>query len=131
MYSLAADIILVIHFSFVCFVIGGLAVIWIGYILKWHFVYNLVFRIIHLVAIGLVILQALLGRHCPLTIWENKLRILAGQESVYEGSCIQYWVHKLMYYDMPQYVFTLTYIVFFIVVCLTFIVVRPRRNRTG
>ena len=46
MYSLAADIILVCHFSFVCFVIGGLVVIWIGYFLKWRFVYNMVFRII-------------------------------------------------------------------------------------
>ena len=129
MYSIAADIILVAHFSFVCFVIGGLVVIWIGYFLKWRFVYNMVFRIIHLVAIGLVILQALLGRHCPLTIWENKLRVLAGEGVVYEGSCIQYWVHKIMYYDMPQYVFTVSYTVFFIVVCLTFIVVRPRRKR--
>jgi hypothetical protein len=131
MYLLAADALLILHFGFVCFVTGGLAVIWLGYFLKWQCVYNLVFRIIHLLAIGVVILQALLGRHCPLTVWENKLRVLAGEGVVYQGSCIQYWVHKLMFFDVPPWVFTISYAVFFIVVCLTFIVVRPkRRNRS-
>ena len=62
MYLFAADALLILHFSFVCFVVGGLALIWIGYLFKWRFIYNRIFRVIHLLAIGIVILQAFLGQ---------------------------------------------------------------------
>ena len=131
MYLFAADALLILHFSFVCFVVGGLALIWIGYLFKWRFIYNRIFRVIHLLAIGIVILQAFLGQNCPLTIWENKLRVLAGEGIVYQGSFIQYWVHTIMFFNMPQNMFTIVYAAFFIVVCLTFIVIRPRRRCDG
>ena len=67
----------------------------------------------------------------PLTIWENKLRVLAGEGIVYQGSFIQYWVHTIMFFNMPQNMFTIVYAAFFIVVCLTFIVIRPRRRCDG
>ena len=45
---LLADTILIFHFLFVIFVVGGLPVIWIGEWIGLEFVRNIWFRIIHL-----------------------------------------------------------------------------------
>ncbi len=65
-----ADAVLVVHFAFVAFVIGGLALIWIGKTLRWGWVRNFWFRIAHLGAIAFVALEAVIGVACPLTVWE-------------------------------------------------------------
>jgi len=45
---LLADIVLVVHFAFVLFVVGGLVLIWIGVVLRWAWVRNFWFRVAHL-----------------------------------------------------------------------------------
>ena len=124
-FDIAADSILCIHCAFVAFVVAGLVLIWIGYIFNWHFVRNTIFRIIHLLAIGLVFVQTIAGRECPLTIWEQKLRMMAGQETIYQNGCIEFWINSIMFYEAPPYVFTIAYSLFFIIVCLTMVGVKP------
>ena len=68
---LLADEILVVHVLFVCFVVFGLVAVYLGYFLNWLWVRNLSFRLLHLLAIGIVVLQSWLGVICPLTIWAN------------------------------------------------------------
>ncbi|MEE3229454.1 MAG: DUF2784 domain-containing protein, partial [Planctomycetota bacterium] len=82
-YRLLAHIVLVIHFAFVSFVVVGLLLTWIGYFLNWSFVRNFYFRAAHILAMGVVLLEALFGIVCPLTTWEIQLRKLGGQV-VYE-----------------------------------------------
>ena len=65
MATLFADFILIIHFLFVLFVVGGLALIWIGAAWGWLWVRNYWFRIAHLVAIAYVAVEAVLGVVCP------------------------------------------------------------------
>ncbi len=68
LHNLLADTILVVHFLFVVFVVFGLILILIGLLAQWSWVHNRIFRITHLAAIGIVVLQAWIGQLCPLTI---------------------------------------------------------------
>jgi len=127
--TLLADIVLVMHFLFVAFVVGGLAVIWIGAALNWTWIRNFWFRAAHLGAIGFVVAESLVGILCPLTVLEDALR----QSDQPEASFIQRWVSRLLYYDLPERIFTITYVLFGLIVALTFIYIRPDRRayRTG
>jgi len=106
-----ADAILALHALIVCFVIGGLVAILLGWWRDWAWVRNFWFRLIHLGTIAFVVLQAWLGRLCPLTIWEQELRLAAGQ-TVFEQSFIEHWVGELLYWDLPWWVFVAAYTVF-------------------
>lgn len=124
-YILAADALLIIHALFVAFVVLGLVAIYLGYFLSWRWVRNFWFRILHLAAIGFVVLEAWLGVVCPLTIWEMQLREQAGQ-ATYEGSFIQHWLHSLLFYEAPGWVFLLIYSLFGGLVLVSWFIVKPR-----
>ncbi|MFN7087300.1 MAG: DUF2784 domain-containing protein [Burkholderiales bacterium] len=124
MQSLLADLVLVVHFAFVLFVVGGLALIWAGACLGWRWVRNFWFRVTHLAAILFVAGEALAGVWCPLTVWEDWLR---GGRS--ERSFIARWIHRVLFYDFPEPVFTVAYVLFALVVLATFFFVRPARLR--
>jgi len=125
-YLIAADIILLVHVLIVLFVVFGLLLILAGKIFAWDWVHNFSFRITHLVAIGVVVLQSWLGVVCPLTVWEMNLRARAG-DSVYEGSFIAHWVQRLLYYRAEEWVFILLYTLFAVLVVASWYWVRPRR----
>ena len=128
-----ADLVLVVHASFVAFVIIGLLLIWIGQLRHWAFVRNFWFRVAHLAAIGVVAAESLSGFVCPLTTWEDRLRLLAGGEQRYAGSFIQHWLHQVIFFDLSESFFTIAYVAFFLAVALSlrFVPPRwPRRNRT-
>ena len=125
-YLIAADIILLVHVLIVLFVVFGLLLILAGKIIAWDWVHNFSFRITHLVAIGVVVLQSWLGVICPLTVWEMNLRARAG-DSVYEGSFIAHWVQRLLYYRAEEWVFILLYTLFAVLVVASWYWVRPRR----
>lgn len=125
---LLADIILVIHVVFVAFVVLGLASIYIGFALKWDWVRNRAFRLIHLSAIAFVVLQSWFGAICPLTIWEMSLRESARTDT-YSGSFIQHWLHEILYYTAPQWVFTVAYSVFGCLVLASWFVVKPKMKK--
>ena len=108
LYSLLADTILVIHFAFVVFVVLGFVLILLGLLMRWSWVHNRKFRITHLAAIGVVVLQAWFGQLCPLTILENELRRLAGQ-SVYSESFVEHWLHRVLFYQAEPWVFIAMY----------------------
>jgi len=126
LYLIAADAILLIHVLFVVFVVLGLLLIFAGKLLAWRWVHNFSFRLTHLVAIGVVVLQAWLGAICPLTVWEMNLREKAG-DSVYEGSFIAHWLQTLLYYQAAEWVFALLYTLFGALVIASWYWVRPRR----
>ena len=124
MYLLLADIILVIHFLFIVFVVGGQFLIIIGYFRGWSWIRNLIFRISHILGIAVVVVQAWADKWCFLTIWEGALRGRAG-EQVYTESFVQHWVGRLVFYDAAAWVFTLVYTLFAIVVLLSWVWIRP------
>ncbi len=110
-----ADLVLVVHFLFVSFVIIGFLLILIGRLFGWPWIYLRVLRVTHLLAIGFVVVQSYFGQLCPLTLWENALRSDAGQAG-YEGSFIQYWLQRILYFDAEPWVFGTIYTVFGVLV---------------
>jgi len=120
-----ADLILVVHFGFVLFVVGGLALVWIGALAGWRWVRNFWFRVAHLAAIVFVAGESLAGIWCPLTVWEAALR--GGQA---EKSFVAYWIHRVMFFDLPEGFFTVAYILFALAVAATWYWVHPLRAGT-
>jgi len=123
MSNIAADAILLVHFAFVAFVVAGLAAIWAGAILHWAWVRNRCFRLAHVAAICLVAAEALLGIVCPLTVWEDALR---GRYT--ESGFVARWVHRVMFYNLPEWVFTAAYVAFAAIVLATYWIVPPRKK---
>jgi hypothetical protein len=125
MNALLADFILIIHFAFVLFVTGGLALIWIGAAAGWRWVRNFWFRAAHLGAIVVVAGEALAGVWCPLTVWEAQLRGARADKSF-----VAQWIHRMLFYDLPEWLFTVAYVLFALVVLATLWWVRPERGKT-
>jgi len=123
--SLLADVILVVHFAFVLFVVGGFALILVGAALGCAWIRNPAFRYAHLAAIVFVALEALVGMACPLTVWEDALRRANADGPSFVGR----WVSRLLYYDLPQWVFTVAYVLFAVAVIASLIWFPPRRRR--
>jgi hypothetical protein len=92
MYSLLYHLTIVLHFLFIIFVVlGGLLVI------RYHS-----FAFFHLPAAIWGAWIEFSGGICPLTPWENRFRMLAG-ESTYRGDFI---VHYLSYIIYPERITT-------------------------
>jgi hypothetical protein len=125
-YQVLADLVLAAHAAFVAFVVAGLVLIWIGHWRRWRFVRNRWFRAAHLAAIGVVAAESGLGFVCPLTTWEDQLRLRAGDPPQYAGSFVQHWLHRVMFFDLSEGVFTVVYVAFFGVVALSLWLVPPR-----
>lgn len=122
--GIVADIILVIHALVVVFNVGGLAAIWIGAALKWRWIRNFWFRAIHLGTMGFIVAESLAGFLCPLTVLENALRRAGPPQSGF----IQHWVSRFLYYDFPAAAFTIAYVLFALIVLLTFVAIKPERR---
>jgi Protein of Unknown function (DUF2784) len=120
-----ADTILILHALVVLFIVGGFAVIWAGAALGWRWVREPRLRFAHLGAIGIVALLALLDIPCPLTVLESWLRRDSGRHQGF----IEYWLERLIYYDFPPWVFTLSYALFAVLVLCTWRFVAPRKRR--
>ncbi len=125
-YSILADAVLLLHFAYVAFVVVGLLTVWAGYFLRWNFVRNFSFRLAHLASMGVVVLESVFGVTCPLTTWEQRLRVLAGDGQYDQTSFLQYWVHRILFYRASAEVFLIIYVVFFAALLLSLWVVKPR-----
>jgi len=128
LYLIASEALLFAHVLFVAFVVLGLVLILVGKLRDWAWVRNPRFRVAHLAAIGIVVLQAWFGVICPRTTWEMALRERAG-DIVYSGSFISHWLETILYYQAPAWVFTVCYTGFAVVVVASWFWVRPRRFR--
>ena len=117
-----------LHVGVVMFVVGGLLLIIVGNIFGWRRVNNIWFRLAHLLAITVVMLQAWLGAFCPLTYLEMWLRTRA-QATTYTGGFIQYWLQRLLYFDVPSWMFVFAYTVFGVLVLVVWWVYPPSFKR--
>ena len=118
-----ADVLLIVHFMIVVFIVGGLVLVWIGAALGRGWVRNPWFRYLHLGAIAYVAGEALLGVVCPLTVWEDMLRGGLRAESF-----VGRWLRYFLYYEAPEWVFTVAYVAWAAATLLTLRLVPPRRK---
>jgi len=124
---LLADLLGMLHTLFVLFVVGGQILILAGWAAGWSYTRNFIFRIMHLAAIGFVVLETWFGILCPLTVIESDLRRQAGRAGLGD-SFIGYWLDRLLYYQAPAWVFEAVYGVFGALVVATFVLYPPKRR---
>jgi hypothetical protein len=121
---LLADAVLAVHAAFVLFVVGGLAAIWWGIAKGRRFAFDPWFRSLHLAAIAYVAAESLFGSPCPLTEWEDALRGAHPAEGF-----VARWVHSVLFWTAPPWVFDAMYVGFALLVAATWWRHPPRRRR--
>ena len=99
-----ADTILYIHFIIAFFIVSLFFLIPFGYKLKWSWIKNRKIRLIHIILIFFVTLEAIMGITCPLTIIENDLRGI-----IVSNSFVNTWINKILFFDFPREYFLITY----------------------
>ncbi len=108
-YRLAAELILVVHGLIVGFNVFGLCAIFGGLLFRWQWTRNPYFRWAHLITIGIVGIQGAFGVLCPLTVLEDHLRQMAGQEPE-PATFISRWIHRLIFVNVPLPILNAIYI---------------------
>lgn len=124
MSTALADAILVLHLAIATFIAGALPLIWIGAWRGWRWVHDPRFRLSHLAAIAFVALQAVAGRLCPLTVWEDRLRGVASERGFVERH-----LAPILYWDLPAWAFTALYVGYALATATTLWLLPPRRRR--
>ena len=129
-YRLAADVIVVLHLAYVLFILVGLVLILLGAARRWRWTRNAYFRCAHLAAIAIVVVEALCGVTCPLTVWEKAFRARAG-DATYRGDFLARWAHDILFIDAAPWAFTLVYCLLGLAVLAAFVVAPPQFNRSN
>ena len=104
-----AILVLAVHAVIILFNIFGLVAIPLGSRHHWRFVHAPVWRILHLLSLGVVAVQAALGRACFLTIWQDALT----DGSPESQPLIARTVDALIYWPIPLWVFAVGYLLIF------------------
>lgn len=129
-YQFLANLVLTVHLSIVAFVVLGLVLVIVGNLRRWRWVNHLWFRLAHVGAIGVVVLESWLGFVCPLTTVEMWLRAKANA-ATYGGGFVEHWLGRVLYYDAPAWVFILGYSAFGLLVLAAWCYFPPQRERSG
>ena len=116
------QVLLALHLGVIVFNVVGLAAIPLGAALGWRWVRVRWWRALHLASWAVVASQALLGRACFLTIWQDRLTGAAPGRPL-----IERWVERLIYWPAPIWVFGAIYVVLFAAVIALWWAVPARR----
>ena len=104
-----ADSILAFHIAIILFNLFGMAAIPLGAWRGWKFVRIFWWRALHLSLLVVVAVQAVLGRACFLTIWDDELVRLAGGRASYAP--LPSWVFAVLYLAVCAYTISLWWLV--------------------
>ena len=124
-YQFLGNLVLAVHLAIVAFVVLGLVLIILGNQRGWRWVNHLWFRLAHVGAIAVVVLESWFGFTCPLTTFEMWLRAKANA-ATYGGGFVQHWLGRLLYYEAPPWIFILAYSLFGLLVVATWWYFPPR-----
>lgn len=106
--ALLGQSILAAHLAVIVFNVAGLIAIPLGAALGWRWVRVRWWRLLHIASWTVVALQALLGRACFLTLWQDELTGAGAQPPL-----IERWVERAIYWPLPIWVFGAIYLVLF------------------
>ena len=128
LYKIFADLIVVIHFAWILFMLAGTILTLGGFFYKRFFDWWL-FRTLHLCGIIYVGLLALLREYCPLTILENTVRAKYNPDLTYPGSFIVHYIEKLVYPDVNPSIILVPTIFIAVFSVVVFIIKPPAKIR--
>lgn len=133
MYGVLADGMVLLHLLYVGYVVVGQLLIVLAAAMRWGWGRNRWFRLTHLTAIGYVALEAVMGWKCPLTLWEQQLRELAGQTYNEADTFLGRLVRSVLFIDRyftdgtpPEGFFTTVYLATFVIVLQGLVMYPPR-----
>ena len=126
-YQFLANLVLMMHVAIVAFVVVGLVLVIVGNWRKWHWVNHIWFRLAHMAAIAVVVLEAWFSFTCPLTSFEMWLRAKANAVT-YNGGFVEHWLQQILYYEAPPWVFVVGYSLFGLLVLATWWYFPPTRG---
>jgi hypothetical protein len=113
--SAGAGLVLAAHLAVIAFNVFGLVVIPLGAWRRWGFVREPGWRLLHLASLGVVAAQALAGRACFLTVWEDRLGGKAAGAPL-----IVRWVNSVIFWPLPFWAFEALYVALFAYVVALF-----------
>jgi len=125
-YKIIADIIILIHFIWILFILAGFVLTLGGFIWKKNFD-RWLFRTFHLLGILFVATLTILGEYCPLTILENNLMAKYDPNLIYPGSFIAHYVGKLVYPDVEPMIIVVPTIMIGLITLVIYIIKPPMR----
>lgn len=121
MNPLLGQAVLAAHLVVIAFNLFGLVAIPLGACRGWSWVRARWWRLLHLVSLAAVAVQAVLGRACFLTLWQDALT--GGGRA---DPLIMRWVNGAIFWPLPIWVFTAVYLAIFAYVLWLWRVVPPR-----
>ena len=134
LYKVLADLIVVIHFAWILFMLWGFFLTMCGFISvyvlrrekdRWRIFFDRwVFRTIHMGGILYVAIMTLLGIACPLTIMENGLREHYNPDLTYHGSFVVHYIEKIVYPE-ANFLFFLIPTIVIAVFSIVMFILRP------
>jgi len=102
-YRILADTIMVLHLAWIIFMLWGFVLTIRGFFHP-KFFDRWLFRTVHLLGILFVVALEILGKYCPLTLWENALKGHYNPETDYPGSFIIKYIEQMIYPDVSPLV---------------------------
>lgn len=102
-YKILSDFLVFLHFIWILFMLYGFVLTFYYTIFPVnarHFFDRWLFRTLHVAGIFYVASLTVLGKYCPLTIWEYNLRQRFEPATDYTGSFIVRYIEKLVYPDV-------------------------------
>lgn len=125
-----AALVLAAHLAVIAFNLFGLVAIPLGAARGWAFVRVRWWRALHFASMAMVAVQAVAGRACFLTVWQDDLSGARGG-----GPLIMRVVNGLIYWPLPMWAFTAAYAAVFVYVLALWKLVPPsgssRRPSSG
>lgn len=126
MYGFLADALVCFHALYCGYVVLGQTAIILAAAFKWQWGRNPWFRWTHLLAIAVVVLEVGMGWKCPLTTWEEQLRLAGGQTVTSGDSFLGRLAHDTLFFDAPPIFFNTLHLAMGVVVAQGFLMFPPR-----
>lgn len=99
-----AQIILALHVACSLFVLLMPLLVPLGVWLSWSWVLNPWLRYAHLGLVLFIAGEVVLGKPCPLMVWENQCRVKAGMP-LYTTGFFDYWVEAILKIPFKDWMF--------------------------
>ena len=119
--SAMAQLVLAAHLAVIGFNVFGLIAIPLGAWRRWPFVRAPTWRVLHLLSLAIVAVQAVLGRACFLTDWQDYLTGTSATQPL-----IMRWVNSVVFWPLPFWAFEALYLAVFVYTLALLWIVPPR-----
>ncbi len=129
-YQILADITLIFHLGWIIFMLYGFALTVRAF---WRpaFWDRWIFRTVHLAGIVFVAGLEILGKYCPLTIWENDLRRNLEPTAEHPGQFVLGLIERLIYPDVNPLVYQIPTFGIALFTLVMFVLRPPKRLGRG